>query len=355
MIEQRQAAPRGDLPFVHFSTAGLSSADAFAVWRDSVSVIFESTVDVERGEPFHAEMGVFHLGDLLFGQNSFGTQRFARTPRMIRRDGLDHFLIQIYAKGGYRGDANGESIDLRSGEISILDLAKPLTSQADASDTLSLMIPRRMLDPLLATDTLHGNVLRGTAADLFCAYARTLQERLPALNHDETPLAVNSLVELFAALARPQASRTAAATPSVRQELALARAKRYIENHLQRPRLSPEEIRIAAAVSRASLYRLFEPYGGVSHYILTRRLARCCSALENPRERRLIGEIAYAHGFVNEAHFSRAFAREYGIAPSAARRRESTAALQAAKTSQALASDADFGDWVRRFQRSAAA
>lgn len=354
-VEQQQADPHGDLPFVQFSTAGLSAADAFAVWRDSVSVIFDSTLEADDAKSFHAEMGVFHLGDLLFGRTSLGMQRFARTPRMIRRDGLDHFLVQIYSKGGYRGDADGEPIDLHAGEISVLDLAKPLSSKADAADTLSLMIPRNMLDPLLITDALHGSVLRGTPATLFSAYAYTLQRRLPSLRRDETPLVVNATVELLAALLRPQTTRSDDVMTTVRQELALARAKRYIENHLPRPQLTPEEIRTAAAVSRASLYRMFEPYGGVGRYILARRLARCCQALENPRDRRLIAEIAYAHGFVSEAHFSRAFCREYGVAPGEARRGERTPPIAAARTAQTSATEADFGDWVRRFQRNDAA
>lgn len=351
MIQQQSAAPRSDVPFVHFSTANFAAGDAYAVWRETVSAIFEPTLDADEHEPFRAEVGMFHLGDLLFSNTSVTQQRFARTPRMIRRDGMDHFLIQVYYKGGYRGDVDGDSIDLRPGEVSILDLAKPLATKADSSDTLSLIVPRRRLDSLLATDRLHGRVLRGTQASLFSDYVFSLQRRLPSLLQEEAASATQVLTGLFAALARPA---IAVPLPAVQRELALARARRHIENQLHRPRLGTEEIRSAAAISRAGLYRLFEPCGGVARYLLTRRLARCRQALENPQDRRLIAEIAYAHGFVSEAHFSRAFRREYGVTPSEARRCGRPATRTAAIVPKTSASGTGFNDWLRRFQREAA-
>lgn len=349
MIEQQSAAPRRDVPFVHFSTSDLPARDAYAVWRETVSAIFEPTLDADEEEPFRAEVGMFHLGDLLFSNTSVTRQRFARTPRMIRRDGMDHFLIQVYYKGGYRGDVDGDSIDLRPGEVSILDLAKPLATKADSSDTFSLVVPRCRLDSLLATDRLHGRVLRGSHASLFSDYVFSLQRRLPSLLREEAASVTEVLTGLFAALARPA---IAATMPAVQQELALARAKRHIENHLHRPQLGTEEIRLAAAISRASLYRLFEPCGGVARYLLTRRLARCRKALENPHDRRLIAQIAYAHGFVSEAHFSRAFRREYGVTPSDARQRRRPTMTSVAAP-KALTQEVGFNDWLRRFRHDA--
>ncbi|MBQ3302225.1 MAG: hypothetical protein IJH04_08810, partial [Eggerthellaceae bacterium] len=158
MAQQQPTVQSGNVPFVRFSTADLPVGDAYPIWRETVSVIFEPTIDADDEEPFRAAVDTFHLGDMLFCETSVARQRFARTRRMIRRDGMDHFLIQVYHKGGYRGDVDGESIDLRPGEVSILDFAKPLATQADSSDTLSLIVPRSMLERLLATDRLHGRV-----------------------------------------------------------------------------------------------------------------------------------------------------------------------------------------------------
>lgn len=347
MTPQQPLLPRGNTPFVHFSTTDLPARDAYPVWRETVSVMFEPTIEADDGEPFRAEVGMFHLGDMLFCETSVARQRFTRTPRMIRQDGMDHCLIQVYHKGGYRGDVNGEFIELRPGEISILDLAKPLATQVDSSDTLTLIVPRGMLERLLVTDQLHGRVLRGTAAALFSDYVFSLQRRLPSVLQEEASLLTQSLIGLFAALVQPTQGRIAA---SVQEELALARAKRHVEMHLHQPWLDAEEIRVAAGISRASLYRLFKPYGGIACYLLARRLARCRDAIEAPGHDCLIAAIAYAHGFVSEAHFSRAFRRAYGIAPRDARYGKPSAMTAAISAPPALVAEADFSDWVRRFQ-----
>ena len=70
-------------------------------------------------------------------------------------------------------------------------------------------------------------------------------------------------------------------------------------------------------MSRATLYRLFEPLGGVSSYIQERRLARAYAALIHPAHRhRPIYDIAFDCGFASEAHFSRAFRLFFGLPPS---------------------------------------
>jgi hypothetical protein len=55
--------------------------------------------------------------------------------------------------------------------------------------------------------------------------------------------------------------------------------KRYIEQHLASPELSPASICAAFGLSRATLYRLFEPLGGIASSIRERRLARTYAEL----------------------------------------------------------------------------
>ena len=54
---------------------------------------------------------------------------------------------------------------------------------------------------------------------------------------------------------------------------------------------------------------------GVAAYVQQRRLARVHALLSSTQDRRRIAELAFAHGFVSETHFSRAFRRRYGYAP----------------------------------------
>lgn len=338
------AAPRDTLPFVHFSTSPLPARDAFAVWRDSISVIFESS-PAAADAPFRADLSAYHLDDLLFSRTALSAQQFERSAGMARRDALDHFLIQIYRSGGYRGTAGERSVEVRAGEVSVLDLAKPMATRADDSQTLSLMVPRVLLDALLPTDRLHGTVLRGELAGLFADCAQALYARLPALTAADAPVVIRPLLELFAGVAAPCVAPSAPPR-SDPQELALARAKRHVERHLAAD-LTPQRVAAAAGVSRAALYRLFAPAGGVARYVFARRLARCREALLDPTERRRIADIAYAHGFASEAHFSRAFRLRYGESPG-----ETRASRRVHRPADAPSGGSGFDDWIRTFQQT---
>lgn len=103
----------------------------------------------------------------------------------------------------------------------------------------------------------------------------------------------------------------------------LLAAKQYIQQHLDDPVLSCEQVAAAAGVSSRHLARLFAQEGTApSRYLLEKRLERARQLLASPLGDRLgIAEIAYRTGFSSQAHFARAFKGRFGLTPSEARRR----------------------------------
>jgi AraC-like DNA-binding protein len=81
-------------------------------------------------------------------------------------------------------------------------------------------------------------------------------------------------------------------------------------------------------VSRSRLYRAFGDRGGVLRQLQQCRLRRMCALLENPSEKRAIGELAASCGFASKAHFARSFRQEYGTTPGAYRAQRLKAALE---------------------------
>lgn len=74
---------------------------------------------------------------------------------------------------------------------------------------------------------------------------------------------------------------------------------------------------MAFGLSRAQLYRLTEPMGGVMKYVKELRLERCMSCLKHPDYmRHSIAEIAYKWGFNDVGTFTRSFKKHYQILPS---------------------------------------
>jgi AraC-like DNA-binding protein len=70
-------------------------------------------------------------------------------------------------------------------------------------------------------------------------------------------------------------------------------------------------------LSRASIYRLFEPIGGVRSYIQQRRLMHAYQIISNPSHfEEGIASIAAKLGFTESTAFSRAFRSLYHMTPS---------------------------------------
>jgi AraC-like DNA-binding protein len=120
------------------------------------------------------------------------------------------------------------------------------------------------------------------------------------------------------------------------EQVQLARIKTIIRQNLRSAMLGPERLCRLAGVSRSQLYRLFEPQGGVAHYIQAERLRAACRALTAFGGGRDISAIAEDVGFFDHSTFSRVFRREFGCTPRDFR----TAAMtgQAAAARQAGAS-----------------
>lgn len=92
----------------------------------------------------------------------------------------------------------------------------------------------------------------------------------------------------------------------------------FIEQRLDDPDLSVEMILRNFGVSRASLYRMFEPRGGVRNYIGERRVMRAVIDLaERPVVRGKISTVSEKWGFPSMQQFNRSVRRQFGVAPSA--------------------------------------
>jgi AraC-like DNA-binding protein len=119
--------------------------------------------------------------------------------------------------------------------------------------------------------------------------------------------------DFIAACLRPCSAHPDRADPTVDTVWAL-RAKRFIVCNIEQD-LSIDRICRDLGVSRRTLYRLFEPLGGVHAYIRERRLDNICRVLRSGVDPRPISEIAAQHRFKNRAVFWRAFRSRYGVTP----------------------------------------
>ncbi len=150
----------------------------------------------------------------------------------------------------------------------------------------------------------------------------TMAEEVQHLNRFEVEHALSAAIALIA----PQFGRHGASSEnaaakgraSFRQTI-----ENYIEANLFDPGLSPREIAQAHNISVRYIFKLFESEGPkIAALIRLKRLLRCRAALLDPAfDDQTVTDIAFANGFSDSAHFSRAFRNAFEISPKAFRQR----------------------------------
>jgi acetamidase/formamidase/AraC-like DNA-binding protein len=161
-------------------------------------------------------------------------------------------------------------------------------------------------------------------ADVFARLMDATARTLDTLSDAEWNAVTQSLVDLLLTLAHQLAASTSDAGSSATQSALLHRICQTIERRLDDPELVPARVAQAEGISERYLQKLFETVGdNFTHYVRERRLQRAWADLSNPSEaHRSISEIAYAYGFGDSAHFSRAFRHRFGLPPREFRQQE---------------------------------
>jgi AraC-like DNA-binding protein len=213
---------------------------------------------------------------------------------------------------------------LEPGRLYLLNNAVPYrTAPRGEWRTFSLALPpaalrRRAprLEPFYAIPLGDGS----PQGDLLAAFAEHFATGLAAWDEAEFAELADRLIDLVALMVlrpnRPQREEGAA------HALWRERALRHIRAHLGDPELRPEAVARACGISLSYLNQVFRAAGmGIEETIFAERLERSRAMLADPRHAHLgVTAIAYATGFSHPSHFSRAFRRRFGVAPSELRR-----------------------------------
>lgn len=97
----------------------------------------------------------------------------------------------------------------------------------------------------------------------------------------------------------------------------------HIKTHLLDPDLNPDTVADQMGLSRAKLYRLAEPLGGIKKYIRSERLQLAYEKLQKGGDdSRSISNLAFDLGFGTETAFRRSFKDAFGMTPSELRQQQ---------------------------------
>lgn len=306
-----------------FSTASLPVDQRFPAWRESISVLFDVSVPKSSNtDHFNANMNSYLInGQCLLSVCEAGSQAFERSALHIAADGMDYYLLQVLLKGSQRVQRLGQEWIFQPGSILLIDLMSAHQAQCQGFSTLNLVIPRYLLAPHLQRPDVHGSrVINADEAlvALLGNHLKMFYGAMDSLSAEQAGLMIAPTIGLVAGVLNGCMDSAQGTVESVNTVM-LMRAKSEIERQLQQE-LTVDSLAVQLSVSRATLHRMFECFGGVRSYIQERRLRRCAESLTLGRFNQWrVCDIAYHWGFKSEAHFSRAFKQRFGMSPRQAR------------------------------------
>jgi AraC-like DNA-binding protein len=289
----------------------------FNLWRNGMSPLFEmDALDASARSSFEVEMTSFQFASASIIHGRSTAASFERTAPMVARSELDNISVLMYAKGGCSLDIEGCSYEVEAGDICFIDMSRPSKLRAPDYESLTLILPREIVRPHIAyLDDLHGRILPKSSPlnAILSNNLRALHAEASALNVADGRAAIAGTAALIGAFAGPSEHGNEA-IGRIKDRATLHSFRSFIEENLHNPRLSPETVCSHFGVSRAALYRSFEPMDGISQYIRRRRLARAYRMLSGRDDPDLrIGNIALRCGFSSSSVFSRAMRQAFGM------------------------------------------
>lgn len=303
-----------------------TGACSLAAWRQTTANVFD--ISAERNEigSFKGKFTTYSSRQFILTKATFSRLRLKRSPETITRSRLDHFAIRLLINGSTAGLAGYQAVEAVAGDILFIDLSQALdlraSIQSEQTSDVSLWIPRaRILASFREENALHGLVIKGTspAGAMIGANLLLLSKHIEKVTCVEMDALANGVLELTARAIAPTLEKADLSAPTS-QLASFVTIRRYIDRNLTSAVLDADAIAKSFGLSRASLYRIFEPVGGIANYIRKARLNRAYQEVTSLElSDRRIGQIAFNLGFRNIPAFNRLFHKVYGLSPSKAR------------------------------------
>lgn len=242
--------------------------------------------------------------------------RLFRTPEATGGRLLDQLGFRLVLSGTSDIVTSRGSALARAGDFQIIDLQKAAQLVCgDGNETFSeitLWLSRLRLQSLIGHEyDLHGSILKADNP-VVCVLASALT----SMSKEAEGLSgsIDDLSEGLAALSAAASRQVSNLALAPHDSLAVIR--RYIESNLGAHDLGVNKLVRTFGLSRASVYRLFEPLGGIASYIRSRRLERAHEEIgASGLDGRRIAPIAYGVGFRSIAAFNRAYQEAYACSP----------------------------------------
>ncbi|MEM1398056.1 MAG: helix-turn-helix domain-containing protein [Pseudomonadota bacterium] len=308
MTENLNTAP----DVVHFSSLGFDPDERLERFEAAASPLL-------RVEPLHGHTGVYadwtlwQASDLVFSKIEFSPFHFERDPKLPGQDQA-LLLLESYVSGTGNGEIEGQPVWIGPSHFHLADLTRSYRSTTTTSVVHGAVIPHETVgyDPGIHPAYISLSATMPVGRILISAFQAVLS-RLPTASRDDATTLANGLTEVIRALLL--ASSREVDRRVFRGALALT-VRAYIDANLNDPELSVAKICKVFGVSRATLYRMMEEFGGIESHVRERRLERCRIALQRAQpEHGGVKRVAHNWGFTDTNRFHRLYKERFGCTP----------------------------------------
>lgn len=307
-----------DRPAIHYDEWNEKLSNVFGQWKPDVAISPEFSAQV-----VHRSVGNFEVVRCVC--DPCGAKRHGRE---IAADDQETLAMQLVLSGQERFTIDSNSYSLGPGDLLVWNTTRPMSFEVtEKLQKISVLMPLSRLRRWLpgSWHSIESKYARGSST------AMMLHSLISAM----APEFISGRLDNSEALTEAMIGTLVGSLGAVHTQVEcqklqmLGRIKRFIDEHLSEPELSPGFIAIAHRISLRTLHLLFEEEGQTAlQYVIHQRLLKCQRELSNPSmSQRTITDIALSWGFQHPTHFSRRFKTQFGVTPHEFRH-ESNAATQ---------------------------
>jgi AraC-like DNA-binding protein len=307
--------------YSHFDTHHEAPRAQLPAWRDRLGHFLDVPISRRQlADGFSGSIDSYRVGNLTFMECRTDPISQSRPLARISTDSVRQLVFHVAVEGTFE-TATGlypRRTVVQSGPgILALDMNQPMQMTRSTCRLLAFFLPRELVESVLPeAESIHGRVIEyhSPLARMIPKHLAHLCDKLPTMSAPDAYDAMHTCAMLIAAAFGKQTGLSGNARAAARAAM-FATARRYIEANLGQLDLTLENVLAVSQLSRPTLYRLFEPEGGLAAYIRNRRLREAADELHRHPHRAIV-EVAYGWGFNSASDFSRAFRRAYEMSPS---------------------------------------
>lgn len=304
------------LSYPHLDLCEVEDEQRLLTWNFAARSIAPGlSVKIVSGPPARGslERAPVGTGELIHIQSAPANVTYR--PSKFAIGNLSYFSLMFQSRGSILANQSHRMSALCEGDIWLIDESKAFHLRADnATDLLLLRLPRSaVIGRYPEFQRLEATVLSARETG-----TRLLSDTLMHLAQDVSELCEVQRVAMMNAIIQMLGVAEPCLAPEFSTDWRVRRAIDYMELNLSVPGLTAEAVAQDQRISRRRLDQLMHKAFGqsIAGYLWKRRLDRAAADLQQPpRGDMSIAQIAFANGFEDAAHFTRAFKKRFLVTP----------------------------------------